>query len=150
MRRIAKPLILAAAPLLLAALWMDEQPSYKAYEAPVLSPPKGAVPVSGREILAGGEITNPVTPTAASLAQGEKLFTINCAMCHGPTPREPGPVGKKLRPPPPGLGPEMVRGLTDSAIFLAITRGFGRMPPFQERLTPQERWSLVNFLRTRK
>ena len=29
------------------------------------------------------------------------------------------------------------------------SNGFGRMPPFKEKLSPQERWHLVNFLRTR-
>jgi mono/diheme cytochrome c family protein len=78
------------------------------------------------------------------------LFDTNCAMCHGQTPAERGPVGKKLIPPPPGLDHDLVRSRSDSHIFKAITSGFGRMPPFKDKLTPEERWSLVNFLRTRK
>lgn len=151
MKRIAKLVLVAAAPLLMAALWMDEQPSYKAYQAPVLAPPAGAVPVSGREIVSReAEPRNSVTPTAASLAEGETLFDINCAMCHGQTSAKPGPVGLKLSPPPPGLGQDRVQGLSDSHIFNAITLGFGRMPPFQKMLMPRERWNLVNFLRSRK
>ena len=151
MKRIAQLAVIVAAPLLLAAIWMDDQPSYKAYEAPVLVPPKGSVPVSGREMVPReAELQNPVAPTTESLAQGKTLFTINCAMCHGQTSAERGPVGKKLVPPPPGLDPDLVRGRSDSAIFKALTFGFGRMPPFQDKLTPSERWSLVNYLRTRK
>jgi mono/diheme cytochrome c family protein len=151
MKRVAKLAILATAPLLMAALWMDDQPSYKPYEAPVLYPPVGSVPVSGKEIVSReAELHNPVTPNAASLAQGKTLFDINCAMCHGVTSDKTGRVGQRLKPPPPGLAPEMVQGLSDSAIFKAITFGFGRMPPFQDKLIPQERWDLVNFLRTRK
>jgi len=151
MRRVAKIAILAAAPVLMAALWMDEQPSYKPYKAPVLSPPAGSVPVSGKEIISrDAELRNPVTPTAASLAQGKSLFDINCALCHGLTSAKPGRVGQRLKPPPPGLAPEMVQSLSDSDIFKAITFGFGRMPLFQDKLMPHERWDLVNFLRTRK
>jgi mono/diheme cytochrome c family protein len=143
--------ILAATPLLMAALGMDEQPSYKAYEAPVLVPPSTAVPVSGKEIVSpDATLKNPFSPSKESLAQGKKLFGINCAMCHGATSAERGPVGKKLVPPPPGLGHDMVRNLGDSDIFKAITFGFGRMPPFLDRLSPGERWDLVNYLRTRK
>jgi mono/diheme cytochrome c family protein len=40
--------------------------------------------------------------------------------------------------------------LGDAQIFKAVTFGFGRMPPFKDKLEPQERWELVNFLRTRK
>lgn len=151
MRRISKLLVLATAPLLMAALWMDEQPSYKAYKAPVLSPPAGSVPVTGKEIISREAVfVNPVIPSAATLAEGKTLFEINCAMCHGRTSAGPGLVGQKLFPPPPGLGQDLLQSLSDSVIFKAITFGFGRMPSFQDKLKPQERWNLVNFLRTRK
>ncbi len=148
MKRVVVLLILAA-PLLTAAIWLDKQPSYKPYQAPVLAPPAGSVPVTGKEIVPQGEFKNPVASTPASLAQGKALFEINCVICHGITSAERGPVGKKLSPPPPGLGHDMVQGLSDAAIFRAVTLGFGRMPPFQGKLTPGERWNLVNFLRTR-
>jgi hypothetical protein len=54
MKYIAKLVILFAAPLLIAAIWMDDQQSYKPYKAPVLAPPAGAVPVTGREIVSQG------------------------------------------------------------------------------------------------
>ncbi len=135
----------------MAAIWMDDQQSYKPYKAPVLEPPAGAVPVTGREIVSQeSELKNPVPPTEASFSQGKMLFETNCVICHGQTSAERGPVGKKLVPPPPGLDHEMVKGLSDSTIFKAITFGFGRMPVFRDKLTTQERWNLVNFLRTRK
>jgi mono/diheme cytochrome c family protein len=143
--------VLVAAPVLMAAIWLDNQQTYKPYEAPVLSPPAGAVPISGKEIVSQeSELRNPIVPTAASLSQGKALFEINCVICHGQTSAERGPVGKKLVPPPPGLDHDMVKGLSDSTIFKAMTFGFGRMPIFKDKLLPDERWSLVNFLRTRK
>jgi mono/diheme cytochrome c family protein len=151
MKRMARLVIVAAAPLLTAALWMDEQPSYKPYEAPVLAPPTGSVPISGKEIVTPeSEPRNPVTPNNESLERGKTLFAINCAMCHGQTSAKPGPVGQKLSPAAPGLGQELLQGLSDSTVFKAITLGFGRMPPFRDKLVPLERWDLVNFLRSRK
>jgi mono/diheme cytochrome c family protein len=152
MKRIIITLVLSAlAPLLMAAIWMDDQQSYKPYKAPVLSPPAAAVPVTGKEIVSPeSELKNPIAPTEASLSQGKTLFDTNCAMCHGQTSAERGPVGKKLVPPPPGLDHDMVKGLSDPTIFKAITFGFGRMPIFKDKLLPQERWNLVNYLRTRK
>ncbi|HUI46655.1 MAG TPA: cytochrome c [Nitrospirota bacterium] len=143
--------VLAVAPLLMAAIWMDKQQTYKPYEAPILNPPPGSVPVSGKELVSqDSELRNPIAPTEASVARGKALFAINCQICHGQTSAERGPVGKKLVPPPPGLDHDMVKGLSDSTIFKAITFGFGRMPVFKDKLLPEERWSLVNFLRTRK
>jgi mono/diheme cytochrome c family protein len=151
MKGISQLVILIAAPLLTAAIWMDDQQTYKPYKGPVLSPPVDSVPVSGKEIISHqAELKNPVPSTGASLSQGKKLFDINCAMCHGQTSEERGLVGKRLVPPPPGLDHDMVKGLSDSTIFKAITFGFGRMPQFRDKLGPDERWSLINFLRTRK
>lgn len=151
MRLIAKAAILVGAPLLMAAIWMDDQPPDKTYKAPLPATPAGSVPVSGREIVSPEkELQNPVTPTPASVAEGNALFDINCAMCHGRTSGQRGPVGLKLSPPPPGLGPDLVKGLSDAFIFRAVTFGFGRMPPFRDKLLPRERWSIVNYLRTRK
>jgi mono/diheme cytochrome c family protein len=145
MKRISKLAILVAAPLLMAAIWMDDQQTYKPYKAPVLAPPAGSVPVSGKELISQeSELKNPIASSAAALEQGKTLFDINCALCHGQTSAERGPVGKKLIPPPPGLDRAMVKDLSDATIFKAITFGFGRMPSFKE-----ERWSLTNFLRTR-
>jgi len=151
MKLFARLALMAVTPLLMAAIWMDRQPGYRPYQSPVLTPPAGSVPVSGREIIPEQAVLkNPLTSIPASLALGKKLFEINCAMCHGQTSREPGPVGKKFKPPPPGLDHELVQGLSDNDIFRAITTGFGRMPPFQDKLMPDERWHLVNFLRTRQ
>ena len=151
MKRFSFLLILASVPFLLAAIWMDNQQSFKPYQAPALAPPAGAVPVDGREIVSQeSEMKNPLPPTAASLREGKELFETNCVICHGQTSIERGPVGKKLVPPPPGLDHDMLKGLTDSTIFKAITFGFGRMPVFQDKLSPEDRWKLVDFLRTRK
>ena len=151
MKPIARMVVLIIAPLLMAALWMDEQPSFQPYEAPVLVPPVTAVPFSGTAILSpAADLHNPVIPGAASLAQGKALFAIHCALCHGETPANPGPVGAKLQPPPPGLDSGLLKERSDSHLFNAISNGYGRMPPFKEKLTPQERWRLVNFLRTRQ
>jgi mono/diheme cytochrome c family protein len=151
MKCFSKLVLIAVAPLLMAAMWMDRQPSYKPYQAPVLSPPAGSVPVSGRETVSqDAELKNPVARAPVSLEQGKALFAINCAMCHGQSSAEPGPVGKKLIPPPPGLDHDLLQGLSDSAIFKAVTFGFGRMPVFRDKLSLKERWDLVNFLRTRR
>ncbi len=151
MKQISKLALFAVVPFLMAAIWLDDQQSYKPYKAPVMAPPAGAVPVNGREtVTPDSEPENPAAPTPASLAAGKILFETNCVICHGQTSKERGPVGKKLVPPPPGLDHDMLAGLSDSAVFKVLTFGFGRMPVFQDKLTPQERWNLVNFLRTRE
>lgn len=150
MRNILKLGILAAVPLLMASMWMDKQPSYKPYEEPILSAPVGSVSITGQETVSWNtDLKNPLLPDHASLEHGKTLFTINCVLCHGETSAELGPVGKKLKPPPPSLHQEQMRNRNNAHIFKVITLGFGRMPPFKNKLTWSERWELVNYLRTR-
>lgn len=144
-------MLFSVPPLLMAAIWMDRQPSPKPYRAPALLPPAGSVPVTGRETLTwGSEPRNPLSSTAASLQRGKELFIINCAFCHGQSSAELGPVGKRLSPLPPELNHSLLHERSDSHIYKVISLGFGRMPPFMEKLTQAERWQLVNFLRTRQ
>lgn len=151
MTKTARVIILAAAPLLMASYWMDKQPSYKPYQTPVLTPPATAVPFSAKQIDSSQSgLQNPVSPTNASLSHGKALFDIYCALCHGQTSASPGPVGMKLKPPPPGLDRAVIKERSDSQIFNAIDNGFGRMPPFKGKISLSERRDLVNFLRTRQ
>ena len=151
MKQLSQWIMVAMAPLLMAAIWMDDQPSFKPHEAPVLAPPSTAVPTSGKEIVSWQSVLeNSVPASKESVARGAALYTIDCRLCHGHKPAEPGPVGRHLTPPPPSPYQERMRNLSDADIYKRITLGFGRMPPFQGKLSPRERWDLVNYLRTLK
>ena len=59
---------------------MHYQPSYKAHEPPRLSPPESAVP-----------FFDPPAATAFNL-DGQHLYEVNCAMCHGAAAQGDGAV----------------------------------------------------------
>ncbi len=127
---------------------MHDQPSVKAQEAPRRSGPADAVPIQGREkaIGWGDSLSNPLTADDASKRQGEHLYTINCALCHGTSDGQPGKVGQKFTPPPPQFPQQRIKELSDADLYKRITLGFGRMPAFKNKLTPTERWQIVIFV----
>jgi mono/diheme cytochrome c family protein len=92
-------------------------------------------------------LKNPVRPTAGSVEHGRQLFLIYCAVCHGPDARGMGPVAPKFIPPP-DLTLPMFRERADGFIYGTIRSGGALMPPFAEVLSPDERWDLVNFIRS--
>jgi mono/diheme cytochrome c family protein len=127
---------------------MYDQPSFKAQESPRLLPAEGSVPISGAETIEWGTaIETPRARTRSSIAHGEELYAINCAMCHGTTGKGDGAVGRKFVPPPPALLDDRIQGLSDGDIFKRIALGFGRMPSFRKRLSPEDRWDVVNFVK---
>ncbi len=131
---------------------MYHQPSSQPQEAPRLAPPTAAVPVTGVERaypgLDGRNLVNPISRDEASVGRGRSLYDINCTMCHGGQGRGDGPVAPAYIPQPADLTSSRIQSLTDGDIFLRITNGFSTMPAFRKQLTPEERWDIVNYVRT--
>ena len=97
-------------------------------------------------------VANPVSATEASIAAGSLVFQTNCAVCHGESGAGDGPAAAALDPKPANLGADHVQGNSDGALFYIITHGRTgtAMPPWESILTEQQRWEVVNFVRTVK
>ena len=48
-------------------------------------------------------LTNPVPPTDENLIDGMKIYTMNCAGCHGALDNKPSVLEQSFYPPPPQL-----------------------------------------------
>lgn len=96
------------------------------------------------------ELENPVEVTDSSTEVGAALFSANCAICHGVEGRGDGPSAETLDPPPADLHADHVQVLTDGELFWVITHGVEDtgMPPWEDVLTDEERWQVVNFIRS--
>ena len=84
---------------------------------------------------------------AASIAEGRALFAENCVACHGPRGGGDGPAAATLNPRPPDLRAHHVALHTAGDLFWWIGHGLRQMPAFADRLSPDERWDLINYLR---
>ena len=176
--QIARRLAVLALPLALGACqsWitdMVQQPSVGTWQkfstdslkgetTPFRGNPQGSVPVTG-VTLAEWEVSyaptmaavdsmsrlaNPVDADARSLANGQRLYAVNCMVCHG----ELGDANSPMRqlsamygftPPINGAA---TQARTDGYLWGMMRNGRGLMASFN-RIPDAERWDVVNYIR---
>lgn len=101
-----------------------------------------------------GTARTPVKPlpsTPKSVAAGASLFRAHCRACHGNDAKGNGPEAPPNSKPADLTDATWAHGSTDADIFEVIRTGVGPkfdMKGFRSRLTPDEIWSLVHYLRS--
>jgi len=86
---------------------------------------------------------------AGAITAGAALYHANCAGCHGARGAGDGPDGRALPRPPADLRAPHTAQHTAGDLFWWISHGIpgSGMPGFGSRLTEDQRWELINFLR---
>lgn len=131
---------------------MADQPAYKTGEIALL-PASGSLPMQPRkpwaQRLEPGAATpsNPVPVTPVGLAEGKQLYADYCLFCHGAQGKGDGKVGEVYAPRPADLTMARITAYPDGRLYEVITNGFSTMPAFYKRLSPEERWRLVSYVR---
>jgi mono/diheme cytochrome c family protein len=97
---------------------------------------------------AEAERKNPLAAESRSVSAGKTTYAHDCQSCHGQAGKGDGKEGMDLSPRPADLSSRDVLGQTDGELFWKITTGRKPMPSFRKSLTDEQRWELVNFMRT--
>ena len=85
--------------------------------------------------------------TKQQLDRGRDRFNIYCSVCHGPTGEGDGMIVQRGFPQPPSFHEQRLREAPEGHFFYVITRGYGVMYPYADRLTPEDRWAIVAYIR---
>jgi mono/diheme cytochrome c family protein len=97
---------------------------------------------------------NPTEASEESETKGKELYLTkakgNCVFCHGDHGSGNTENLPKLRRKPADLtNKERMSAMTDGEIFWKISKGItGIMPAGEKRMSEEERWNLVNYVRT--
>jgi mono/diheme cytochrome c family protein len=95
------------------------------------------------------KVKNPIPSSSESRSRAQKIYVDKCASCHGVRGDGNGEMAKALDPHPSNFTDRhMMKEMTDGEIFWKITTGKGPMPSYQKELTENERWDLVNYIRS--
>jgi mono/diheme cytochrome c family protein len=93
-----------------------------------------------------------VPPGPETIAEGRKLYAVNCAACHGSNGLGNGEVAKALSPSPALLAYMIRRPISvDEYLLWTISDGgkqFGtEMPAFKDKLSGDDIWRIVAYMR---
>ena len=94
---------------------------------------------------AAGAALPPVTP--ALLARGQERYGINCLPCHGAAGDGDGMVVRRGFPAPPSYHTQRLRAVEARYLYDVITRGYGVMYSYAARVSPEDRWAIVAYVR---
>jgi len=91
-----------------------------------------------------------IANNATSIEQGEGLYSMECAQCHGPNGRKPTPIGESMYPRVPNLSSSDTKEMSDKELFWVIKNGirFSGMPGFAKINTDPEVWQLTYYVRS--
>ena len=93
-------------------------------------------------------LKSPLPPQPEVIAQGRALYMDRCVDCHGNKGKGDGPGAADLEHRPPDLGHKKMMEQPEGALFWKITQGRRPMPAYGKKLTEEQRWQLVQFIRT--
>jgi mono/diheme cytochrome c family protein len=86
----------------------------------------------------------------ASIEEGDKLYAIDCSMCHGSDGQTPTDSGRWMYPRAADLTSPEVQRYRDRELFWIVKNGIrlSGMPAFGRVESDEHIWSLVHYLRT--
>ena len=93
---------------------------------------------------------NPIESNEKSLKLGKKIYDKMCWTCHGNEGKGDGPAATALNPKPAAFTESNFQLQKDGALFWKIKTGRGTMVSYENSLTEDQRWAVINYLRTFK
>lgn len=106
-------------------------------------------------LMAANNLVNPLDTmalTAGDLKEAERLYLINCGICHGTALDGNGPLlaGGGYIAVPANLKAPNIAAYSDGHYFHVITFGIRTMGSYASQLTPEQRWWVIKYIRSKQ
>ena len=151
-RSLALLSVLLSASKAIALPWdidMYSQQSLKSNEV-ARAPVAGTVPLGHKPFTmtmdeAEKNLKNPAPFESKSVWRGQRLWNVQCLPCHGASADSNTKIGKLLGAP--NLTESRFDSYSDGRIYGTMMLGVRGMPRYGYKLSEEERWDIVNYLK---
>lgn len=106
--------------------------------------------------FASRALPNPIDSlNAGQMKETERLYLINCGICHGAKLDGNGPLWKDGDGPFPAkpaalVGDAKYESMPDGQMFYSITYGKNLMGGYASQLSAQQRWEVIEYIKSKQ
>ena len=105
--------------------------------------------------VASKQATNPLTLDSVHLKEAERLYLINCGICHGTKLDGNGPLYKDGNGPYPAkpatlVGDPKYEAMPEGQMFYSVTYGKNLMGSYASQLTKTQRWMVIAYIKSKQ
>jgi mono/diheme cytochrome c family protein len=90
---------------------------------------------------------NPLPISEVVMERGRERYAISCLPCHSPIGDGNGVTKKFGMAIVANLHDKRIVQMTDGELFSVITFGRNNMGPYGDKVTPEDRWAIIHYLR---
>lgn len=106
--------------------------------------------------VASKQVMNPLTALDSNqLKEAERIYLINCGICHGAKLDGNGPLykggeGPFAAKPATLIGDSKIEALTDGQMFYSVTYGKNMMGSYASQLSTTQRWMIIHYIKEKQ
>jgi len=99
-------------------------------------------------------VMNPLTTGAIDMTNAERLYLVNCGICHGSKLDGNGPLWKDGNGPftaaPKNFMDAAMKSMAEGTMFHSVTYGKGAMGSYASQLTTRQRWEVITYIKSKQ
>lgn len=105
--------------------------------------------------VASKQAVNPVTMDSVKMKEAERLYLINCGICHGAKLDGNGPLykdgsGPFSAKPATLVGDPKYDAMPEGQMFYSVTYGKNLMGSYASQLTKTQRWEVIAYIKSKQ
>ncbi|MBO9618012.1 MAG: cytochrome c [Niabella sp.] len=102
------------------------------------------------------QLKNPLDSAGAAIdmKEAERLYLVNCGICHGAKLDGNGPLfnggdGPFSAAPKNFMAADM-KAMAEGTMFYSVTYGKGQMGSYASQISPKQRWEIIAFIKSKQ
>lgn len=99
-------------------------------------------------------VKNPLNPDSINMKEAERLYLVNCGICHGSKLDGNGPLYNDGKGPfpnaPKNLTGDEIKKMAEGTMFHSITYGKNSMGSYASQLSTTQRWMVIAYIRAKQ